>query len=140
MHGQSAKDNILGDWKEVRREDRAGYLYVSNIADNKPGIEFSFFGDGTGTLFNPATPEKALVKSNYSIIGDSILVFNKIYEIDKLTKDTLILTMKMMQRISFLDQRYYFIRKTAFEKLSAAEIDSLKAPSKKDFNKWNSDK
>src|SRR4051812_19816932 len=111
IDAQSKNNNIIGDWKEVRREDRAGYLYVNNRADNKPGIELSFFNDGTGTLFNPATPEKALIKTNYSIIGDSILVFNKIYEIDKLTKDTLIVTMKMMQRISFLDPRKYFIRK-----------------------------
>lgn len=131
--GQTKNELLIGDWVEVRRETRLGYVFNCGGALNEPSIELSFRPDGYGTFLNHNLDE-GKSETDYLFLGDTILVFGRINEIVRLDKDNLVLVMRTINKFrSENDLKSYFIRKARFDKLEKDEIDQLKAPTEKDI-------
>jgi TonB family protein len=136
--GQKLSQNVLGDWTEVRREQRSGFVYNIGGTFMEPSIELSFSQDSTATFYNPQTPEpKSLVQ--YLIIGDTLLAlinqgYLTIYDIEKIDNSEMVVIWRSNKKWKDdnLDQKQYFIRKDKFNKLTLTEKNFLKSPSPKD--------
>ena len=139
---QTAKELILGDWIEVRRETRLGYIFNPGGAQNVPSIEISFFKDNSGTYYdregismdangNMSRPPKS--KFNYTLEGENI-IFSSVCEIVKLDRDNLVYINQLFSRKDDHDLKCYFIHKEAYDKLSSTERDKLKGPTQKDLD------
>ncbi len=137
-HGQKLSQNILGDWVEIRREQRIDYVYNAGGTLLEPSIELSFFKDNTATFHNTQIPEpKSKVK--YLIMGDTLLALVNgdnltVFDIVKISNSEMVIVWRSNKKWKDdnLDQKQYFIRKDKFDKLTTKEKDILKAPSAKD--------
>jgi hypothetical protein len=130
------KNGIVGDWVEVRREQRTGFVYnFLGAGPHQPSIEISFSNNGQGTFINTEIPVEIEPKMTmeYKIIGDSLLVFGRVYEILKLKGDSLVLTRQTDSRFKSEDDfKFYFLRKEVYDRLSDSEKKRLAAPTDKD--------
>ena len=141
--GQSVKDNLIGDWVEVRREQRAGFVYTIGGALNEPSLELGFRKDSTASFYNPRTPDpKSFPK--YFNLGDTLLAlvdngYLTVFDIIKSNKTDLVIVWRINKsyRDNDLDLKHYFIRKDTFNKLTQAQKDKLKAPTTKDTEYLN---
>jgi TonB family protein len=137
-YGQKLSENIIGDWTEIRREQRRGYVFSIGGGFMEPSIELSFFKDSTATFFNPQTPEpKAIVQ--YLIIGDTLLAlinqgYLTIFDIEKITNSEMVIVWRFNKKgkDDDLDQKQHFIRKDRFNKLTPKEKNRMKSASLKD--------
>ena len=134
---QSVRDNLIGDWVEVRREQRNGYVYTIGGALNVPCIQLGFRKDNTVSFYNPCTPDPEFFPQ-YLVIGDTLLAVKEdrliIFEILKSNTTDLILVWRVNKKYKddFLDQKLYFIHKDRFDELTQSQKDKLKAPTEKD--------
>jgi hypothetical protein len=139
LSGQTTKGELLvGDWIEVRREQRSGYVYTIGGAFNEPSIELSFSKNGTGTFYNPQTPDPKSAPG-YLLLGDTLLAWKDqnhitISDVETIDQNNLVIIIRTFnnRKSDDLDLKCYFIRKHAYSKLTKEEIDKLKAPSDKD--------
>ena len=140
---QTPKELILGDWVEVRRESRLGYVFNPNGSQNELSVEISFFKDNSGTYYdragmtmdekgNMSRPPKS--KFTYKMEGKNLVGFSRACEIVKLDKDNLIYIFQQDEFKGDYDIKCYFIRKGAYDKLSSTEKDKMKAPTQKDLD------
>lgn len=136
--GQNKRELLLGDWVEIRREERCGYIYTIGGELNNPTIQLSFFGDGTGTFYNPETPEPKS-SQQYFLLGDTILAFKgngpiRITDVVTIDKKSLVIIYRWSnkRKDDNLDLKSYFIHKDEYLKLTTQELDKLKAPLPKD--------
>lgn len=124
---------IIGDWIEVRRESRLGYIYTKGGVQLTPSIKLSFNRDGMGTFYNPETPDPE-VKAEYKVYTDSILFFIRVNEIVKIDSHELVLIIRAMDKLrSDHDLKCTFIRKTFYHKLDTGHIRYYKSPTIKDL-------
>lgn len=136
--GQTKQELLFGDWVEIRREQRCGYVYTIGGAFNEPSIQLSFFKDSTGTFYNPQTPEPKS-SQRYFLLGDTLLAFKgdgpiRITDVVTIDKKNLVIIYRWSnkRKDDNLDLKSYFIRKEEYLKLTKQEIDKLKAPTSKD--------
>jgi hypothetical protein len=135
--GQTGSDFLLGDWIEIRREERSGSVYTIGGQLNEPSIEFSFDKNGTCTFYNPHTPDPKSTHP-YLLLGDTLLGWKgqirmRIADVVKIDKDDLIIVIRSTNgRKADHDLKCYFIRQEAFSKLTTEEKEKLKAPTDKD--------
>ncbi len=114
---KSSKDLILGEWIEVRRDNR-GHIGF----DHEPSVTLTFNKDGSA-LFSDRFIDEINVKKKYRFINDSTLSFVGTNEIKMINSKELILVFKYKNDgESDLDCFYTFLRKEVYEKLSKDEI------------------
>jgi hypothetical protein len=127
---------IVGEWVEVRREQRTGFVYnFLGGGPHEPSIEISFSDDGQGTFINTAIPVELEPKMiiEYKVLGDSLLVFGRLYELLKLQGDSLVLIRRNDSRFKSEDDfKFYFLRKEVYDRLSESEKKRLADPTEKD--------
>ncbi|MDQ3142623.1 MAG: energy transducer TonB [Bacteroidota bacterium] len=124
---------ILGDWKEVRRESRLGYICNSRGDKLIPGISMKFYSDTYGHYHDTQSPELKR-KAKYTFVGDSIIEFISYYEIVKLESEKMILIRRAYYDTqSMHDLKSTYIRKSVHNKLTADELKQWQATTNRDI-------
>jgi hypothetical protein len=126
---KSSKDLILGEWIEVRRDNR-GHLGFRE----KPSLQLSFSKDGTGTFFNNLIPDSLVIRK-YNFINDSTFFFITTNEIKMIDSKKLILVLRFNSKEqSELDLFCTFLKKEVYQSLSEEEKQKFQEQTSKDLD------
>ena len=111
VFSQIKKDNLLGSWIKVKTEMKDSSRLIPIYPDYVKYIQFHFLRNKLITNYYPAQNNKA--NSNvYQLRGNTVFITKHLrYEVEKLTKDSLVLVEHMNWLEDDKLKRFYLIKK-----------------------------
>jgi len=114
LFGQTLKKDIIGNWIKFKAERKDGSKIIDRIGMDTAFLEYSFTAKDFSSQFHPFQRKEGW---GYYIKNDPIYVdiFSE-YQIEKITQDTLILSVVSQTEPDHKSNRYYFVRKDILAK------------------------
>jgi hypothetical protein len=134
-NAQTKEQFIVGEWIEVRRENRDGYVFNRfGRLNDEPGLELTFNTDGSGVFYNKFMDLREPFQYRFNT-ETTLVIGQRRREVVHLDKSKLILIFRLIDAgTSDMDIKSHFIRKEHFQKLSDEVKRQLAAPTTKDLS------